>query len=250
MKLLLPALILSFTFSALALEIDPAKLKWSEENYKVDRNQAGENPFIGLKKLLGGNKRFLDNKSIKPRQDAASLRQLENSQAPFATIVGCSDSRVPNEIVFDQGLGDIFIIRTAGQVSSAASYGSMEYAAAVLKTKLLVVLGHTECGAVAAAVKRPKVPGHIITLINEIKPAALKCQNMKGDHVENTVRQNVIDQVTNLRNLEPTLSELYESGQLLIVGGVYDINTGKVEFLKETLTNLPKAFSTQAKAFK
>lgn len=239
------------SLSVLAVDFDPKSFKWSDPQYKADRTAAGENPFIALKKLMGGNKRFLENKSIRPRQDAESLRLLENSQAPFAIIAGCSDSRVPNEIIFDQGLGDLFIIRTAGQVSSAASYGSMEYAAAILKSKLLVVLGHTECGAVAAAVKRPKnVPGHIVTLINDIKPAALKCEGMKGDHVENTVRQNVIDQVANLRGLEPTLSELYSNGGLLIVGAIYDINTGKIEFLKETLKNLPKTFKTQVQAAK
>jgi carbonic anhydrase len=155
--------------------------------------------------------------------------------------VGCSDSRVPNELIFDQGLGDLFIIRTAGQVSAAASYGSMEFATLKLKTKLIVVLGHTECGAVAAAVQRPEnVPGHIVTLINEIKPAVAKCAHLPGNAVENAVRQNVIDQVNNLRDLEPILHKKYVAGEILIVGAVYDIHTGKVEFLEETLKNLPK----------
>ncbi|MCU0349503.1 MAG: carbonic anhydrase [Flavobacterium sp.] len=214
--------------------------KLRKEYYIVDRDSAYADPRIGLKKLMGGNKRFFEGKSIKPRQSGETIRELESGQAPFATIVGCADSRVPNELIFDQGLGDLFIIRTAGQVSAAASYGSMEFAVTKLKTKLIVVLGHTECGAVAAAVSRPEnVPGHIVTLINEIKPAVRKCMHLPGDPVNNAVRQNVIDQVNNLRDLDPILYQSYKKGEILIVGAVYDIHTGKVEFLEETLMNLP-----------
>ena len=220
-------------------EID--SVKWRKEHYVINRDSAYADPRIGIKKLMGGNKRFVEGKTIKPRQDMNTIKKLELGQEPFATIVGCSDSRVPNEMIFDQGLGDLFIIRTAGQVSAAASYGSMEFATLKLKTKLIVVLGHTECGAVAAAVERPEnVPGHIVTLINEIKPAVAKCAHLPGNQVNNAVRQNVIDQVNNLRDLEPILHKKYVDGEILIVGAVYDIHTGKVEFLNETLTNLPQ----------
>lgn len=215
--------------------------KWREEYYIVNRDSAYADPRIGLKKLMGGNKRFVEGKSIRPRQSAETIKKLENGQAPFATIVGCSDSRVPNEMIFDQGLGDLFIIRTAGQVSAAASYGSMEFATLKLKTKLIVVLGHTECGAVAAAVERPEnVPGHIVTLINEIKQSVAKCSHLPGNPVNNAVRQNVIDQVISLRDLEPILHKKYVDGEILIVGAVYDVHTGNVEFLQETLLNLPQ----------
>lgn len=221
--------------------IDIKKFRWANENYTMDRDSAYANPYIGIQKLVGGNRRFVEGKSIKPRQNAETLQKLEDGQAPFATIVGCSDSRVPNELIFDQGLGDLFIIRTAGQVSAAASYGSMEFATLKLKTKLIVVLGHTECGAVAAAVERPEdVPGHIVTLINEIKSAVSKSANKPGNKVENAVRQNVIEQVNSLRDLEPILSKKYKNGELLIVGALYDIHSGKVEFLEETLVNLPR----------
>lgn len=216
-------------------------VQWRKEHYVVNRDSAYADPRIALKKLIGGNKRFVEGKSIKPRQNMETIKKLENGQEPFATIVACSDSRVPNEMIFDQGLGDLFIIRTAGQVSAAASYGSMEFATLKLKTKLIVVLGHTECGAVAAAVERPEnVPGHIVTLINEIKPAVAKCAHLPGNAVNNSVRQNVIDQVNNLRDLEPILHKKYVNGEILIVGAVYDIHTGKVEFLPETLHNLPQ----------
>ncbi|SHF94605.1 carbonic anhydrase [Flavobacterium micromati] len=215
--------------------------EWKKDHYVIDRDSAYADPRIALKKLMGGNKRFVEGKSIKPRQNTDMIKKLENGQEPFATIVGCSDSRVPNEMIFDQGLGDLFIIRTAGQVSAAASYGSMEFAVLKLKTKLTVVLGHTECGAVAAAVERPEnVPGHIVTLINEIKPAVAKCAHLPGNSVNNAVRQNVLDQVANLRDLEPILHKKYVDGEILIVGAVYDIHTGKVEFLQETLLNLPQ----------
>ncbi len=221
------------------VEID--SLKWRKEHYIINRDSAYADPKLGLKKLIGGNKRFVEGKSIRPRQNMETIKKLENGQEPFATIVACSDSRVPNEMIFDQGLGDLFIIRTAGQVSAAASYGSMEFATLKLKTKLIVVLGHTECGAVAAAVERPEnVPGHIVTLINEIKPAVAKCAHLPGNAVNNSVRQNVIDQVNNLRDLEPILHKKYISGEIVIVGAVYDIHTGKVEFLPETLHNLPQ----------
>lgn len=221
------------------IEID--SVQWKKEHYVINRDSAYADPRIGIKKLMGGNKRFIEGRTIKPRQDMNTIKSLENGQEPFATIVGCSDSRVPNEMIFDKGLGDLFIIRTAGQVSAAASYGSMEFAVLKLKTKLIVVLGHTECGAVAAAVERPEdVPGHIVTLINEIKPAVAKCAHLPGNPVNNAVRQNVVDQVNNLRDLDPILHKKYLNGEILIVGAVYDIHTGKVEFLSETLNNLPQ----------
>lgn len=213
---------------------------WRAAHYVINRDSAYADPRIGLRKLMGGNRRFVENKSIRPRQDMNTIKATENGQAPFAIIVGCSDSRVPNELIFDQGLGDLFIIRTAGQVAAAASYGSMEFAVLKLKTKLVVVLGHTECGAVAAAVDRPEnPPGHIVTLINEIKPAVAKSAYHAGDRVFNAVRQNVLEQVNNLRDLEPVLAKKYRDGEILIVGALYDIHTGKVEFLQETLENLP-----------
>ena len=219
--------------------------EWKKEHYVINRDSAYADPRVAIKKLTGGNRRFLEGKSIRPRQDHETIIKLDKGQQPFATVVSCSDSRVPNEMIFDQGFGDLFIVRTAGQVSAAASYGSIEYATLFLKTKLIVVMGHTECGAVAAAVQRPEnPPGHIVTLINEIKPAVAKSSHLPGSPVNNAVRQNVLEQVKTLRDLEPVLSRKYEKGEILIVGAVYDIHTGKVEFLEETLANLPRAVET------
>ncbi|MCW7492690.1 carbonic anhydrase [Leptospira sp. 2 VSF19] len=188
---------------------------------------------IALQRLVEGNIRFREGKAKRPNQSQERIREVSKRQFPFATIIGCSDSRVPNEIVFDQGLGDLFIVRTAGQVSTYASWGSIEFSVAVLGVNLVVVLGHSNCGAVDAACKSNDVPGHIITLTNAIKPAAEKTKHLQGDWLQNAVKANVALQVTSLRKLDPILSKLYNSGKILIVGAVYDLDTGKVSFLDE-----------------
>lgn len=221
-------------------------LKWAREHYVVNRDSAYADPRVALRKLRNGNRRFVENKSIRPRQDRATLLGTEKKQKPFATIVGCSDSRVANEILFDQGVGDLFIVRTAGQVMAAASYGSIEFSTVALGTKLIVVMGHQNCGAVDAAIKRPDVPGHIVELVNSIKSAAEEAKNMPGDRLDNTIRQNVIDQVKELRDLEPVLSKKYKNGEILIVGAVYRLHDGQVEFLPETLKDLPAFRSASA----
>ncbi len=221
-------------------------VQWRKDHYVVNRDSAYADPRIALRKLMGGNRRFVEDKSIRPRQSRRDLTNTEKGQKPFAVIVGCSDSRVPNEIIFDQGVGDLFIIRTAGQVMAAASYGSVEFATAALGSKLIVVLGHQSCGAVDAAIKRPDVPGHIVTLVNSIKPAAQKARAMGGNMLENAIRQNVIEQVNELRDLDPVLSKKYSKGEILIVGAVYNLGTGKVEFVPETLKGLPD-FQTSAR---
>ena len=184
-----------------------------------------------LARLKEGNTRFIEGKSVRPHQDLQRIKEVSLGQNPFAIIVGCSDSRVPSEIIFDQGLGDLFIVRTAGQVSTFASWGSIEFGNAVLGANLIVVMGHTKCGAVAAACKIPDVPGHIVTLINAIKPAAQLAKKQTGDEVENAVKINVAMQVQQLQNLEPVLTKAVQNGKLKIVGAVYDLETGKVTFL-------------------
>lgn len=214
--------------------------EWRQHNYIVQRDSAYANPYYAVQKLMGGNNRFEQGRSIHPRQDPALIKSLSDGQSPFATIVGCSDSRVSSEILFDQGFGDLFVARTAGQVMAEATYATLEYAYLNLGTKLIVVLGHSSCGAVAAAIKNPESPpGHIVTLINAIKPAALSVKNTQGDKLNNAVKQNVINQVQELRLLESVLSRGYEKGELLIVGAVYSLDTGKVQFLEETMQDLP-----------
>ncbi len=210
------------------------------KNYIVNRDSAYANPYYALQKLRGGNARFTEGRNIYPRQDKEAINRLAQGQTPFATIVGCSDSRVSSEILFDQGFGDLFVTRTAGQVMAQASYGTIEYASLVLGTKLIVVLGHSYCGAVDAAIKLPEnPPGHVVTLINAIKPAARYAGPFGDRQFEVAVRQNVINQVNHLRELEPVLSRAYERGDILIIGAVYNLENGAVEFLEETLQDLP-----------
>lgn len=221
--------------------------EWRKENYIVNRDSAYANPYYGLQKLRGGNKRFEQGKNIHPRQHPDLVESLVEGQSPFAIIVGCSDSRVATEIIFDQGFGDLFVARTAGQVMTQASYATLEYGYLYLDTKLIVVLGHSSCGAVTAAVQRPEnPPSHIVSLINAIKPAALAVEGMGGNQLEMAIRQNVINQVEDLRRLEAVLSRGYQKGNLLIVGAIYDLPTGNIEFLDETLQDLPLTnFSTK-----
>lgn len=200
------------------------------EVHAQNKNQTSAD--IALQWLKEGNQRFVSGRTAKPHQDFNRLKEVAQKQNPFATILGCSDSRVPNEIIFDQGLGDLFIVRTAGQVSTYASWGSIEFAEELLGTKLIVVLGHTQCGAVNAAVNVPEVPGHIVTLINAIKPAVEKAKEKNPQHVlEESIRENVRMQVQQLKSLEPVLAKRVKEGDLKIVGAVYNLNTGVVEFL-------------------
>lgn len=219
-------------------------LNLEKNQYFADRDSAYQDPYYGLKKLIYGNRRFAEDKSIRPRQTDADLKNMAKGQSPFATIIGCADSRVPNEIIFDQGVGDLFITRTAGQVMAEASFGTIEYATEILKTNLIVVLGHQSCGAVDAAMKLPEnPPGHVVSLINAIKPASLraKAANLApAEALDYAIRENVIEQVKMLRNLEPVLSRKSEKGEILIVGAVYDLHTGYVNFIEETITSLPK----------
>lgn len=190
-------------------------------------------PDQALDSLRKGNQRFVSGQSIKPHQDLKRLQEVASGQSPFATIVGCSDSRVPNEIIFDQGVGDLFIVRTAGQVSTYASWGSIEFAEEILGTKLIVVLGHTQCGAVSAAVKLPEVPGHIVTLINAIKPAVDKAKaKHPHDLLDASIRENILMQVEQLKALEPVLAKRVREGSVKIVGAIYHLDTGVVEFLE------------------
>lgn len=201
--------------------------------YSVVNAQVRVAPDEALTRLKEGNARFINGKSTRPRQDFTRIKEVSVGQAPFATIVGCSDSRVPNEIIFDQGLGDLFIVRTAGQVSTYASWGSIEFAEEILGTKLIVVMGHTQCGAVNAAVTLPEVPGHIITLINAIKPAVETARKHQSENLlDAAIRENIKMQVDQLRGLEPVLAKRVRDGSIKIIGALYHLDTGTVEFLE------------------
>jgi len=186
-----------------------------------------------LAELKTGNKHHVAHRYQHPHETLDRQRQLVSGQHPHAEILSCSDSRVPPEIVFDQGLGDLFIVRVAGNVASDTEIGSLEYGAEHLHVPLIVVLGHESCGAVTAAVQGGPPEGHIGSLIDLIKPAVEKTRGMSGDPVSNAVRMNVELVVKQLRSSTPILSELVAHGKLKIVGAVYSIETGSVTWLPD-----------------
>ncbi|TAL17176.1 carbonic anhydrase [bacterium] len=193
---------------------------------------AAGNPDESLAKLMEGNARYVKGAMTHPDANDARREEVAKGQHPFAIILGCSDSRVPPEVIFDQGLGDLFIIRTAGHVVDDVAIGSIEYAAEHLGSPLLVVLGHERCGAVKATVDGGEAPGHIESIVKAIKPAVEKAKGEEGDLVDNSVKENVELVREKLLESKPILAELVEKGKLKIVGARYDLDDGKVEILK------------------
>jgi carbonic anhydrase len=172
-----------------------------------------------------------------PRQkhpDQAPERRLElrAGQNPFAVILGCADSRVPPGVIFDQGLGDLFVIRVAGNVLDDMILGSMEYAEIHLNTPLIMVLGHSSCGAVEATVKGGQPEGHIFSLTSAIQPAVDQAREQSGDLLDNAVKANARMVAENLMTAGAHFTELVEAGRLLIVAAYYDLETGIVEVLE------------------
>lgn len=185
-------------------------------------------PEEALQKMILGNKRFVDGKRENPNQSQSRLLETSVAQYPYASILGCADSRVPAEIVFDQGLGDLFVVRVAGNVASQTAVGSLEFASAVLGSQLIVVLGHAKCGAVIAAVKNDPLPGRIGIFVEEIKPAVESVRQKTGDIEKNSIIANIQYQVKKLPETSTILGGLVKQGKLKIVGGVYDLSTGQV----------------------
>ena len=192
-----------------------------------------ENPAAAkaLETLMAGNKRYVEGSMSFLHQDKEWCLSLSKGQHPFAIILACSDSRVSPGVVFDQGLGDIFIIRVAGNIVDDVVLGSIEYAAAHLNVPLLMVMGHTNCGAVAATCSVADPEGHIGRITSFIKPVADKVRSHDGDHVTNTVHALAKSVAHELETSKPILADLVDSGKLKVVASVYDIETGKVELL-------------------
>ena len=187
-----------------------------------------------LKELMDGNARFTAGK---PRSYSLTARvaELASGQAPFATVLGCSDSRVPVDTVFDSRPGDIFAVRLAGNIASNMALGSIEYAVAELKCPLVMVLGHSKCGAVQAAIELVKdhttFPGHIQTLAEALAPAARDSEHTGGDWWHNAVEANVRMNVAQLKSAAPILNQAVKNGTVEIIGAVYELGTGKVTLL-------------------
>ncbi|MCC5664509.1 carbonic anhydrase [Nostoc sp. CHAB 5784] len=184
-------------------------------------------PDKALQELLDGNDRFVKRKRRNPNQTYSRLVEVAKGQKPFASILGCADSRVPSEIVFDQGLGDLFVCRVAGNIATPEEIGSLEFGSLVLGSKVIMVVGHERCGAVDAAIKGAQVPGQIGSLLAAIKPSVESSKGESGDKLENACKANIAAQVEKLKS-SSVLSELIKAEKLKIVGAYYDLDTGKI----------------------
>jgi len=211
---------------------------------RVARASAADKPATtvgadeALARLLEGNKRYVEGNLVQPRRRPEDFKALAEGQAPLAVIVACADSRVAPDLLFDQGVGDLFVVRVAGNVVSSggpAVTGSIEYAVAELGVRLVMVLGHSQCGAVKAAIKhleaKDALPGSIGELVDAIKPAVLAAKRNPGDLLDNAIKANVERGVTRLKGLEPILAGAVRLGKVRIVGANYDLRTGKVMVL-------------------
>lgn len=186
-------------------------------------------PDEALTALREGNARFVAGRVTEPHRNLARVREVAPKQAPFAAVLGCADSRVPVELVFDQGFGDLFVCRAAGNVVTPEILASLEFGTLVLGSRLLLVLGHTSCGAVAATIAGEPVPGQISALYQRIQPAV---DAVPGRELEPVAAEHVRMQVRLLQRSSPVLAGLLRDGKLRVVGGMYDLETGAVKFLE------------------
>ena len=191
-------------------------------------------PELALQQLMEGNLRYAQGNASHPHQSLEQRAELVSGQHPFAVILGCSDSRIPPELIFDQGLGDIFVIRTAGEVVDNVSLASIEYAVDHLGVPLVMVLGHDSCGAVTAAVQGGEAEGHLGSLMDFIRPAVEQAREAGegSDLLNGSIDNNVFNIVEALKSSQPVLSEKVEAGELMILGARYRLDSGLVEILE------------------
>lgn len=182
-----------------------------------------------VERLVEGNRRFAEGHPIHPGRDSARRAEVRDGQAPFAVIVGCSDSRVPPEILFDQGLGDLFVVRAAGNILDDIGMASVAYAVQHLGVRLVIVLGHSRCGAVGAALDGAKPGGRLDSIVEALEPAVSAVRGRATDEHGAASRMNVHAAVVRLERDESLLRNLAANGELEIIGAYYDIDTGKVE---------------------
>ena len=188
-------------------------------------------PNQAWNRLLEGNQRFVDDVPRHPNQDTARRESLSDSQTPFVTLFGCSDSRVAAEMIFDVGLGDMFVVRNAGQVVDPVTLGSLEYGVEMLGTPLLVVLGHDSCGAVTAAHNAydsgETPPGFISDVVSRILPTVARARKNNRTTINETVAQNTMDTVDKIMQLSTIIKTAVDDGRLIIVGLTYQLHDGR-----------------------
>lgn len=198
--------------------------------------QASLTPDDVIKGFIEGNRRFMNN-NLTTRDHSTQVRKTTNGQFPKAVVLSCIDSRVPVEDIFDKGIGDIFVARVAGNFSNEDILGSMEYSCKVAGSKVVMVMGHEHCGAVKAAVKDVKL-GNITPMLAKIKPAIGKVKYDGKKSYENkeymhlVCESNVKNTINEIRKNSPILKEMEDKGEIKIVGGIYDLDDGKVTFIE------------------
>jgi carbonic anhydrase len=197
-----------------------------------------ENADEALQALIEGNNRFVNSKMKGPRRGAKCRREAAAGQNPFVSILACADSRVAPEIIFDQGLGDLFVVSVAGNIVNPTNYGiqgSLEFGVLALGTPLIMVLGHSACGAVAGAIEAlqdgTQFPGSINNIVQTIEPAVEKAKGEKGNLLHNSIISNVQIGVDKLTNSDPVISDLVKKGKVKVVGANYDLKTGEVKLI-------------------
>ena len=202
-------------------------------------------PSQGYQLLVEGNKRFIENLSIN-HDHLEMINETREGQYPFAVILSCMDSRTSSELIFDQGLGDLFSIRVAGNIVNNDILASLEYAVKYVGSKVLVVLGHTECGAIKSA-KAGVADGHITDLLKRIQPSISKALlKDEHDHIfsDNVAYANVENSLEEILTRSTIVKEMFAKGEIGLVGGVYDIETGKVDFFKNLTKNRKKQMAS------
>jgi carbonic anhydrase len=197
----------------------------------ADQTHPSLSPSAAQARLRAGNSRFVAGNLEHPNQSPARRAKLAEGQYPFAVILGCADSRTAPEVVFDQGLGDLFVVRTAGNVVDDIALGSIEYAVEHLGASLIVVLGHENCGAVKATLDGSKLPGHLPAIAKAIRPAVKASAHRPGDPLDNAVMENAVLEANRIRASKPILRKLIEEGRVRVVPARYDLDSGHVSFL-------------------
>jgi carbonic anhydrase len=208
-----------------------------KETVITAEQQKALTPDSVLQSLKDGNNRFINN-NVTARDHSSLVRDASFGQYPKAVILSCLDSRIPVEDVFDKGIGDIFVARVAGNIINDDILGSMEFGCKVSGAKLIVVLGHSSCGAVKAAIDNVKL-GNITTLLNKIKPAVMKSQNYTGEKTSKNEeftdlvgRNNVLYSIEQIKSKSPILKDMIDKGEIKIVGAYYNMKTGEVTFIQ------------------
>ncbi|HAP08189.1 MAG TPA: hypothetical protein DCR20_10205 [Planctomycetaceae bacterium] len=203
---------------------------WDQPCERLDQPGQGLNREQAFRRILDGHWRYLQNERQQIHVTHEDRQRHAEGQFPFAAILGCADSRVSPEVIFDQGQGDLFVVRVAGNVLGEFEQASLEYAVQNLGVRLVLVMGHEQCGAVKAAIGGTVIPGVLGQLINEIRPAVEQAQGQDGDLLNNAIRSNVCHTVDMLLERSAAIRDLVAAGEVRVIGLVYDLASGDLQF--------------------